>query len=77
MHSMTGLGRATAEDEERKVAVFIKTLNGKGLDVSIRANINLYEFEFEVRNKIKGVSAKGELLASSCRWKQKSQREMW
>jgi len=53
MRSMTGLGRATAEDEERKVAVFIKTLNGKGLDVSIRSNINLYEFEFEVRNKIK------------------------
>jgi uncharacterized protein YicC (UPF0701 family) len=36
MRSMTGLGRATAEDEERKVAVFIKTLNGKGLDASIR-----------------------------------------
>ncbi len=53
MRSMTGLGRATAEDEERKVVVFIKTLNGKGLDVSIRSNINLYEFEFEVRNKIK------------------------
>ncbi len=53
MRSMTGLGRATAEDEERKITVFIKTLNGKGLDVSIRSNINLYDFEFEVRNKIK------------------------
>jgi uncharacterized protein (TIGR00255 family) len=59
MRSMTGLGRATAEDEERKVAVFIKTLNGKGLDVSIRANINLYEFEFEVRNKIKEYLQRG------------------
>ena len=59
MRSMTGLGRATAEDEERKVTVFIKTLNGKGLDVSIRANINLYEFEFEVRNKIKEYLQRG------------------
>jgi uncharacterized protein (TIGR00255 family) len=59
MRSMTGLGRATAEDEERKVTVFIKTLNGKGLDVSIRSNINLYEFEFEVRNKIKEYLQRG------------------
>ncbi len=59
MHSMTGLGKASAEDEERRVAVFIKTLNARGLELSVKSNINLYELEFEIRNKIKEYLQRG------------------
>ncbi len=53
MRSMTGVGKGVSESENWRVMVFIKTLNSKGLETSVKSNINLYEFELDIRNLLK------------------------
>ncbi|WP_448584619.1 YicC family protein [Thermocrinis sp.] len=50
---MTGVGKGVSESENWRVMVFIKTLNSKGLETSVKSNINLYEFELDIRNLLK------------------------
>ncbi len=50
--SMTGFGKATAELQNKKITVEIKSLNSKQLDLSIRVPAMLREKEMEMRNVI-------------------------
>jgi len=56
---MTGVGKGVLENENWRAVVFIKTLNSKGLEISIKSNINLYEFELDIRNLVKDYIRRG------------------
>ncbi|MDQ7038087.1 MAG: YicC/YloC family endoribonuclease [Aquificota bacterium] len=53
MFSMTGFGKGEAEGERWKVSVVIRSLNGKGLDVSVRSPSFLMVLEPKIREKVK------------------------
>jgi uncharacterized protein (TIGR00255 family) len=50
--SMTGFGKATKEFETKTVNVEIRSLNSKGMDLSLRLSNVYREFELELRNDI-------------------------
>lgn len=50
---MTGFGKGEAESENWKVTVMMRSLNGKGLDVSLRMPPFLMPMELELKNEIK------------------------
>ncbi|RMH04296.1 MAG: DUF1732 domain-containing protein, partial [Aquificota bacterium] len=57
--SMTGFGKGLCENERWRVSAFVKSLNGKGLDVFIKSNYNLMELEFTVRRLVKEFVKRG------------------
>lgn len=59
---MTGFGRGEAEGEGWKVSVMIRSLNGKGLDISIKAPIFLMPLEQEVKRLVKEKLRRGTVL---------------
>ncbi len=61
MFSMTGFGRGDAESDNWKVGVMIRSLNGKGLDISLRAPTFLMPVEPKVKEAIKGKLRRGTL----------------
>ncbi len=56
---MTGFGKGLCENERWRVSAFVKSLNGKGLDVFIKSNYNLMEIEFTVRRLVKEFVKRG------------------
>ena len=52
IQSMTGFGKATAQLETKKINVEVKSLNSKGLDLSVRLPSTYREMELAVRNEI-------------------------
>lgn len=50
--SMTGFGKATKEFENTTVNVEIRSLNSKGMDLSLRLSNTYREYELELRNDI-------------------------
>src|ERR1051325_8211 len=52
MKSMTGFGRGTAQGEGYSVAVDLKTVNNRFLDVHIRASAELSQLEATVRKRV-------------------------
>ncbi|MBV8857028.1 MAG: YicC family protein [Acidobacteria bacterium] len=52
MKSMTGFGRGTAQGEGYGVAVDLKTVNNRFLDVHIRASAELSQLEATVRKRV-------------------------
>lgn len=52
IQSMTGFGKASLQLPTKKITVEIKSLNSKGLDVSVRMPSSLREMELGLRNKI-------------------------
>ncbi len=61
MFSMTGFGKGEAESENWKVGIMIRSLNGKGLDISLRAPTFLMPVEPKVKDLIKGRLRRGTL----------------
>jgi len=59
--SMTGFGRAIAENEEVKFTVEIKTLNHRYLDINIRLPRNVSFLEEEIRNMVKENLTRGRV----------------
>lgn len=59
--SMTGFGKATAELQNKKITVEIKSLNSKQLDLSIRVPAMLREKEMEMRNTISRMVERGKV----------------
>ena len=59
--SMTGFGRAIAENEEVKFTVEIKTLNHRYLDINIRLPTNVSFLEEEIRNIVKKNLTRGRV----------------
>jgi len=62
--SMTGFGKATAELQNKKITVEIKSLNSKQLDLSIRVPAILREKEMEMRNTISRMVERGKVEMS-------------
>jgi len=56
---MTGVGKGVSENENWRAVVFIRTLNSKGLEISIKSNMPLYEFELDIRNFLKDYIKRG------------------
>src|SRR5919107_5254664 len=52
MKSMTGFGRGAAQGEGYSVAVDLKTVNNRFLDVHIRASTELAQLEATVRRRV-------------------------
>ena len=58
---MTGFGKGEAENENWKASVMIRSLNGKGLDVSLRAPTFLMPIEQKAKEVIKSRLRRGTL----------------
>lgn len=56
---MTGYGSGTFENEDWAVNIFVKSLNGKTLEVFIKSNYNLMSLEFLVRKLVKEFIRRG------------------
>ena len=52
IQSMTGFGKASLQLPSKKITVEIKSLNSKGLDLSVRMPSNYREMELGLRNQI-------------------------
>ncbi len=61
MFSMTGFGRGEAEGERWRATTVIRSLNGKGLDVSVRIPTFLMAVEPKIKDKVKGKVRRGSI----------------
>ena len=61
MQSMTGFGKGEYEDENWKVVVIIKSLNGRGLDIHLKAPAFLMPLEPALRDILKENIRRGSL----------------
>jgi len=61
IQSMTGFGKASLQLPTKKITVEIKSLNSKGLDVSVRMPSALREMELTVRNRIAQKLERGKI----------------
>lgn len=59
--SMTGFGKATKEFTDKTVNVEIRSLNSKGMDLSLRISSIYREFELELRNDISKKLERGKI----------------
>ncbi|MFN3599520.1 MAG: YicC family protein [Aquificaceae bacterium] len=59
MLSMTGFGNGSYEDDKWAVNVFVKSLNGKSLEVFIKSNYNLMAVEFSIRKIVREFIRRG------------------
>lgn len=59
--SMTGFGKATCEFQDKTINVEIRSLNSKGMDLSIRLSSSYREFELELRNEISKKLERGKI----------------
>lgn len=64
IRSMTGYGKASAENEQKLVTAEIRTLNSKQLDLSIRVPYIFREKELELRNMIQRTLNRGKVELS-------------
>lgn len=62
--SMTGVGKATTRYADKSITVFIKTLNGKQLDISTRLPLLYRERELELRNLVSEALVRGKVELS-------------
>jgi uncharacterized protein (TIGR00255 family) len=62
--SMTGFGQAQADNGQLQLAVEIKTLNSKFLDLNLRLPKNFSDREIEVRNLISDKLERGKISVS-------------
>ncbi|HID66477.1 MAG TPA: YicC family protein [Aquificaceae bacterium] len=58
---MTGFGKGEADSENWKVTVMMRSLNGKGLDMSIRIPPFIVPIELEIKNEIKRKLKRGNI----------------
>ena len=59
--SMTGFGKATKEFNDKTVNVEIRSLNSKGMDLSLRISSQYREYELELRNDINKKLERGKI----------------
>lgn len=58
---MTGFGKATKEFNDKTVNVEIRSLNSKGMDLSLRISSQYREYELELRNDINKKLERGKI----------------
>ena len=61
---MTGFGKAYHRDERLKLVVLIRSVNGKGLEISVRTPKELVIYEKELRNRLKDIVYRGNVSVS-------------
>ena len=61
IQSMTGYGKATAEQSDKKINIEIKSLNSKAMDLSARIAPLYREKEMEIRNEISKMLERGKV----------------
>jgi uncharacterized protein (TIGR00255 family) len=61
IQSMTGFGKATAQLSSKKITVEAKSLNSKGLDLSVRIPSIYREMELGLRNEIAAKLERGKI----------------
>ncbi len=61
---MTGFGKAYHRDDKLKLVVLIKSVNGKGLEISFRTPKELVIYEKELRNRLKDKVYRGNVSVS-------------
>ncbi len=61
IYSMTGFGKARAEDEQRKVTVEIKGVNHRYLDISMKLPRRLSSYEIGLRTRLKKEIVRGKV----------------
>ena len=61
LRSMTGFGRAEAENGDRRITIEIKAVNQRYLDVNVRAPISLGFAEEHIRKTIKSRLSRGRI----------------
>jgi len=52
IQSMTGFGKATLQLPTKKITVEVKSLNSKGLDLSVRMPFVSVDMDFGFRNEV-------------------------
>lgn len=58
--SMTGFGKAVAENETKKFTVELKSLNSKQMDLASRVPSAYREMELEMRNAVTAALERGK-----------------
>ncbi len=61
---MTGLGKGEYEGEEWRVVILIRSVNGKGLDINVRAPSYVISLEQKIKQAIKASVKRGSLHVS-------------
>ncbi|MBC7493576.1 MAG: hypothetical protein H7221_01115, partial [Flavobacterium sp.] len=61
IQSMTGFGKATLQLLNKKITIEIKSLNSKGLDLSVRMPSAYREMELSLRNEIAQKLERGKI----------------
>ncbi len=64
LFSMTGIGRAQYKGDDYRITVLIRSVNGKGLDINVKAPKELAIFDKEIRNLIKEKVYRGQVLVN-------------
>lgn len=71
LQSMTGFGKANRENNKLTISAEIKSLNSKGLDLTIRLPFIFKEKEMELRNELQKIIERGKVeLNISTEYKQ-------
>ena len=74
IHSMTGFGRAAAERQGWRLAVELRSVNSRYLDVQVRCPDELQSFELAIRERIQARVGRGKISAHIA-WAEDSQLE--
>lgn len=61
IQSMTGFGKASLQLPTKKITVEVKSLNSKGLDLSVRMPSTYREMELSLRNQISSILERGKI----------------
>ncbi|MYK38893.1 MAG: hypothetical protein F4049_01595, partial [Gemmatimonadetes bacterium] len=74
IHSMTGFGRAAAERRGLRLAVELRSVNSRYLDIQVRCPADLQPFELAIRERIQARVRRGKINAHLA-WEEESQPE--
>ena len=74
IHSMTGFGRAAAERRGLRLAVELRSVNSRYLDIQVRCPAELQSFEAAIRERIQARVGRGKISAHIA-WEEEGQLE--
>ena len=74
IHSMTGFGRSAAERQGLRLAVELRSVNSRYLDIQVRCPAELQSFESVIRERIQAWVRRGKISAHIA-WEEENQPE--
>lgn len=74
IQSMTGFGRAAAERQGLRLAVELRSVNSRYLDIQVRCPADLQPFELAIRERIQARVSRGKISAHIA-WEEENQPE--